>query len=240
VPGGRVAYVPTAALVVRRAALGGGFDPQLRYGEDVDLVWRLHDAGWHVRYEPAAGVRHVEPSRWRALLGRRFRYGTSAAPLAARHPGRLAPLVVHPWSGAVLTLTLGRRPGLAATVAAAQGAVLARRLKPVGVPVTAALTRTLAGTAQTALVTGRTATMLAPVAVLAAVAHRRTRVPALALLAGPPLAEWCRLRPPLDPLRWTALCVADDAAYGAGVWVGAARSGTLAPLRPARSRRSGP
>jgi mycofactocin system glycosyltransferase len=32
VPGGRVAYVPTAALLVRRAALGDGFDPALRYG----------------------------------------------------------------------------------------------------------------------------------------------------------------------------------------------------------------
>ena len=47
----KVSYVPTAALLVRRAALdsvtpGGGavFDPALRYGEDVDLVWRLHDA----------------------------------------------------------------------------------------------------------------------------------------------------------------------------------------------------
>src|SRR5690349_18805966 len=58
VPGTRVAYVPTAALVARRAALagsagagsgrGGGagastvFDPALRWGEDVDLVSRLH------------------------------------------------------------------------------------------------------------------------------------------------------------------------------------------------------
>src|SRR5215469_3383263 len=67
VPGTRVAYVPTAALVVRRAALvpaggpggvfdaarpaaetGGVFDPALRWGEDVDLVWRLHDAGWRI------------------------------------------------------------------------------------------------------------------------------------------------------------------------------------------------
>src|SRR5262249_29420200 len=42
VPGTRVAYVPTAALVARRAALGPGtgtggvFDPALRWGEDVD------------------------------------------------------------------------------------------------------------------------------------------------------------------------------------------------------------
>ncbi|HET6953163.1 MAG TPA: glycosyltransferase, partial [Acidimicrobiales bacterium] len=42
-PGSRVPYVPTAALLVRRTALAsvGGFDPRMRVGEDVDLVWRL-------------------------------------------------------------------------------------------------------------------------------------------------------------------------------------------------------
>ena len=48
-----VSYVPTAALVVRRSALGAGFVPTLRYGEDVDLVWSMGDAGWHTRYGPA-------------------------------------------------------------------------------------------------------------------------------------------------------------------------------------------
>jgi hypothetical protein len=40
VPGTAVSYVPTAALLLRRAALPAGtvFDPALRYGEDVDLV----------------------------------------------------------------------------------------------------------------------------------------------------------------------------------------------------------
>src|SRR5262249_52454453 len=103
VPGTRVAYVPTAALVVRRAALAGGagaggvFDPALRWGEDVDLVWRLHAAGWRSRYDPATRVSHHEPEGWAALLARRFRYGTSAAPLALRHPGQVPPLVLHPW-----------------------------------------------------------------------------------------------------------------------------------------------
>src|SRR5690606_10496937 len=47
-PGGRVGYVPSAALLVRRVAFVevGGFDARLRYGEDVDLVWRLVAAGW--------------------------------------------------------------------------------------------------------------------------------------------------------------------------------------------------
>ena len=89
----RVAYVPTAALVVRRAALGGGFDETMRYGEDVDLVWRLVEAGHRVRYEPAVQVAHTAP----AVVAR------AAAPaLSLRHerraadpasPGAVAPLV---------------------------------------------------------------------------------------------------------------------------------------------------
>jgi len=45
VPGGPVGYVPSACMMVRRSAVGAGFDPSLRIGEDVDLVWRLHDQG---------------------------------------------------------------------------------------------------------------------------------------------------------------------------------------------------
>src|SRR5690606_32229620 len=58
-PGGQIGYVPSAALLVRRAALPDPpFEPGLRVGEDVDLVWRLVDAGWSVRYLPAAEVHH--------------------------------------------------------------------------------------------------------------------------------------------------------------------------------------
>jgi hypothetical protein len=40
--GGRLGFLPSAAVLVRKAALqGGGFDTALRVGEDVDLTWRL-------------------------------------------------------------------------------------------------------------------------------------------------------------------------------------------------------
>jgi mycofactocin system glycosyltransferase len=107
-PGTRVSYVPSAALIVRRAALGGGFDASLRYGEDVDLVWRLHDRGWRVRYDPRVVVAHGSPGG--ALSGRRYRYGTSAAPLSRRHPGRLAPFVLDPVPAAILALLAVRVP----------------------------------------------------------------------------------------------------------------------------------
>jgi GT2 family glycosyltransferase len=77
-----VPYVPSAALIVRTPVR---FDEQLRYGEDVDLIWRLKDEGHRVVYDPSVVVLHHE----RDTLRRTFRYGTSAAPLAARHPTRL-------------------------------------------------------------------------------------------------------------------------------------------------------
>jgi hypothetical protein len=52
VPRSRVAYVPSAALLVRRAAVRKGFDEELHVAEDVDLVLRMHAAGWRL---PASG-----------------------------------------------------------------------------------------------------------------------------------------------------------------------------------------
>jgi mycofactocin system glycosyltransferase len=144
-PGTRVSYVPSAALIVRRAALGG-FDEALRYGEDVDLVWRLHDRGWRVRYDPRVTIRHHASAR----ISRRFRYGTSAAPLAQRHPGRLAPFVLAPGPAAVLVLLAARRPKLAAALLAGQTALLARRLHRLGVPARLAPTLTVGAVVATA------------------------------------------------------------------------------------------
>ena len=78
-PRSAISYVPTAALVARRQALleVAGFDESMRVGEDVDLIWRLHEAGWRIRYDPSVQVAHREPGSWPALLARRYRYGTS-------------------------------------------------------------------------------------------------------------------------------------------------------------------
>ena len=90
-PGTRLSYVPAAAIVVRTDALRaiGGFDRRLRLGEDVDAVWRLIEAGWRCRYEPAVVVHHRPRGSWRGLVAQRISYGSSAAPLAKRHRGAL-------------------------------------------------------------------------------------------------------------------------------------------------------
>jgi mycofactocin glycosyltransferase len=238
-PKTRVAYVPTAALVVRRSALLGSdraFDETLRVGEDVDLVWRLHAAGRRIRYDPSVCVPHREPATWPALLARRFRYGTSAGPLARRHPGSLTPLVLHPWPTLTVAAVLARRPTLAAAAATAAFATTARVLRSADVPTTGLATATARAIQQTFLGIGRYATQFAAPGLVGGLVVRRTRLAAAALLCGPPLAAWAGQRR-LDPVRYSAGMLADDVAYGAGVWVGSVRARTIAPLRPAVVRR---
>ena len=55
-------WVSGTAMLLRREAFEGvgGFDEDyFMYVEDVDLCWRMHEAGWSVHYEPGAGVIHA-------------------------------------------------------------------------------------------------------------------------------------------------------------------------------------
>ncbi|TDD66492.1 mycofactocin system glycosyltransferase [Actinomadura darangshiensis] len=235
-PGGRLGFVPTATLLVRTAALGGVlFDERLRLGEDVDFVWRLNDLGWNVRYEPAAQVLHtprLHPVDW---ARRRHQYGTSAADLARRHPGRLAPARPSLWNLAVLGLLARGRPAPAAACGALATALLARRLARL--PADWSLAAVIVARGAAADATGLGHALRRewwPAGLLALAACRRDRLAraaALTMLA-PIALEWLRERPAIDPVRYTALRLADDIAYGSGVTAASARARTTAPLRP--------
>ena len=223
-PGAEVAYVPTAALLVRRTALTR-FDEALRYGEDVDLVWRTVDAGWQVRYDPSFVVEHAEPSSLAARLVRRYRYGTAAAPLSQRHPERLAHLVLSPLPTAMVFSLLTQWPGVAAAV----GAWTTHRLRGhLGDGPTAARV-VAASVGGTAIGLGRALALLGPFGWVAA---RDRRV--AALLVAPPLLEWLQRRPEVGPVRYVGSTLLGQAAYGAGVLAGCVRARTSVPLRPRR------
>jgi mycofactocin glycosyltransferase len=242
VPLTRLSYVPTAALLIRTDAIpAGGFDPGLRYGEDVDLIWRMIAAGWRVRYDPGAEVFHTEPDRWRHVLARRLRYGSSAAPLARRHPGQVPPLILQAWPAAATAALLAGRPLVALAAYGAGTGQLVRLLRGWGVPATGVL-RPMAGSVQQAwLGVGQWSAQYALPAVAAGIVwpggrtwRTRTgrRLALASLLAGPPVAAWIRSRPRLDPVRFTLGYLADEAAYGAGVYRGAAAERLAAPLLP--------
>ncbi len=239
-PGRVVRYVPTAALVVRRTAMTHRFDPGLQVGEDVDLVWRLLESGWRVRYVPSTTVHHREPSSWGELLARRFRYGTSAGPLARRHPGRLAPVELRPAPTAVVVAALAGRPRTALAVMVASSAALARQTVPLGIPLPLTLRWSAQSAGWTAVGIGHASTMLAaPVLALAALRSRRAACIAAGLTLAPAAVDWWRRRPDLDPGRWCLASIADDVAYGLGVWTGCLRSGSYGPLIPAVRLRAG-
>jgi mycofactocin system glycosyltransferase len=242
-PLGVVGYVPTAALVVRRSALSevGVFDADLRYGEDVDLVWRLDAAGWRVRYEPAVEMWHDEPSDWPARLAKRFRYGTAAAPLARRHPGASAHLVAGPLPIAFVAAALARRPKLAAVAGLATFVATKRALRTAGVDELSAVGFTAQSLAGTWRGVGRYATQFTAPLMVAAALPRKRRLGRIAALVGlavaTPVGEHRARRSDVALPRFVAGRIADDVAYGAGVYAGCAKQRTLAPLKVVVRRR---
>ena len=226
-PGAPLGFVPSAAIVVRRTALSdvGGFDEGLKYGEDVDLVWRLVEAGWTVRYQPSAVVRHRSRESLKAWLRQRYGYGTGHGALARRHPGVLGPVTLSRWNAAAFALYGAGHPVAGAAIAATRMsgllrqpdlplpealAVAGRRHFGAGLLIASAMRRAWW---PAALLTSRGRAMLA-----------------LSLL---PCLVGAASRPgDLDRVRWLLLRLADDLAFGAGVWVGCARHRIVEPLLP--------
>jgi mycofactocin system glycosyltransferase len=246
VPRTRVAYVPSAALLVRRAAVGAGFHEDMHVAEDVDLVLRLHAAGWRQRYEPTSRVAHDHRTDLRQWWLRKAFYGTGAAPLALRHPGAVPPMVLSPWAAAVAGALLARRPLVAAGVAAWAVQRLVPQLPELSRPWAAAVR--IIGLGAVGAV-GQTADAVNrhywPLAALACAFSARARgtVAVVALAEG--VVDWVRHRD-RDPAARPGLLghlVAhrlDDLAYGAGLWWGALRHRTIEPLRPTGPRFTAP
>jgi mycofactocin system glycosyltransferase len=255
-PGGALAYLPSCNLGLRREAFlaVGGFREGWRFGEDVDLCWRLHAAGRDLFYHPDAAVAHDHRTRWGPFLQRRRAYARSEAALRQAHPERFAPL----WRpgpagvtlGAALGLWSGGASGTAAGGALAAACALAMALRPAweqwrhgargafppGTIALAGARRAAAQTLHQARRLNRQAAMALPVAVLLA--------PALWPLAGAiaglgAWAEWLARRPAVRPGTFLAGYGAECLAYSLGRLEGALAlgwrrlRGRLAPADPA-------
>ena len=113
-----VPWAHGALLVVRRSAweAAGGFDDAMWfYAEDLDLCWRLHRAGFTVRYVPSARVHHEHSAAATAAWGddRHVRSQAAAYAWLRRRRGR-------PRAAAVAALNTGL-PALGAATALAAG-----------------------------------------------------------------------------------------------------------------------
>jgi mycofactocin system glycosyltransferase len=237
-PGAAVAWLPAACLVARNSALGHGFDPTLRVGEDVDLVWRLVAAEQRVRYDPTVAALHETRPTVRAWLSRKFYYGTGSAILGARHGDAIAPAVLSPTfalAGAAI-LTRSRLAMPLCALALATGTRAVRRT----LPETSGRTRTAIRISARGLgwaVRQEAALLLRhwwPAAILAAVlspAARRAVVSSLVVDTAVFLAEHRQSGARPEPVFAFARRV-DDLAYGAGLWCGAARARSPRCLSP--------
>lgn len=98
-------------MAFRKAALTAidGFDPQFTTaGDDVDICWRLIDAGYRLGYSPAAFVWHFRRNTIKAYYGQQRGYGRAEAKLYVKYPERFNALGQIKWRGII--------PGFAATV----------------------------------------------------------------------------------------------------------------------------
>jgi mycofactocin system glycosyltransferase len=229
----RVSYVPAAVVLCRTEAVQAitGFDETMRFGEDVDLVWRLADAGWTCRYEPSVEARHQSRSTLRGWCAQRFHYGTSAATLDRRHPGAVAPLRMSGWSAAAWVPLLAGFPLIGVAIGVLSSVLLVRKLPYVAARESlrlAALGNVFAGR----LIASAITRTWWPLAVVAAIASKRARRVLLAAVVVPAILDRREHPTALNPVSATALRVLDDAAYGAGVWAGAWRERRIGALLP--------
>jgi hypothetical protein len=137
-----VGWAVGAFLLVRRSAwrIVGGFDEaQWMYAEDLDLGWRLRQAGWSTRYVPQARVFHDESAATKQAWGdtRHARWHASTYAWLVRRRGLAIARVVAVinvvgylvrWS----TASAGRRVGYSSSGQTPRSALDAARAHAIG------------------------------------------------------------------------------------------------------------
>ncbi len=235
-------YLPSCNLLVRRTLFKnvGGFKESMHVGEDVDLTWRLRDAGWTISYQPLGRVCHEHRSTVRSFMSRRFDYGTSEGMLQRLHPQRRKRMVVPPLLGLLLALcaaapfTGGWSLLPAVVVLWADGLVVRRRMIkrriPVGLP---------------AILSGRMRALgslvyylsfhliryYAPILIIAAVCIPSLWLPLLAVLGCAAGVDFSIKKPSQSFAAFALIYALEHVAYGSGVFWGCLRRGCFSSYR---------
>jgi len=110
-------HIPGCNMAFYKSALEdlGGFDPIFwKAGDDVDLCWRLQQAGHKIGFSPAGFVWHFRRSRLKDYLKQQYGYGEAEALLVRKHPEYFNFLGGSIWRGRIYTASkfavLVRRP----------------------------------------------------------------------------------------------------------------------------------
>jgi GT2 family glycosyltransferase len=99
-------HIPGCNMAFYKWALAeiGGFDPIFhRAGDDVDLCWRLQQAGYEIGFSPSAFVWHYRRSTLGAYLKQQEGYGEAEALLVRKHPEYFNSFGGSLWRGRIYT-----------------------------------------------------------------------------------------------------------------------------------------
>jgi len=97
-------HVPGCNMAFRKSALEaiGGFDECFRAaGDDVDVCWRLQEAGWTQGFSAGAVVMHRRRDSVRRYLRQQYGYGKAEALLERKWPNRYNRAGSSRWSGRI-------------------------------------------------------------------------------------------------------------------------------------------
>ena len=97
-------HIPGCNLAIRTSVLRalGGFDPQFHVaGDDVDICWRLTEAGLKIGFHPGAMVWHHRRKSVRAYLKQQSGYGRAEALLERKWPAKYNAAGQPAWHGRI-------------------------------------------------------------------------------------------------------------------------------------------
>ncbi len=105
IPGCNLAlHVPTAQKI-------NGFDPTFHTaGDDVDICWRILDAGHTIAYHPGAWLWHLRRSSWRGYWKQQYGYGEAETLLRFKHSHRFSLHGQARWHGTIYPVGVQSSP----------------------------------------------------------------------------------------------------------------------------------